>query len=179
MPKGKPRRKFRRYIKGNIDDTQTISALAANTGLKFGVSGAVTEKAWISSVKIFHSMTNYSPRANVGPIQVWIAHSDYTLSEIEEYIEASGSDSWSEGDLRTREIMRRKIKMVGQYAPTSTSVLEDTHVLNEGRPLTTKLGWMLQTGQKVAFVWYNAGSQAVSVTTPLMQLVGHANLWPA
>ena len=176
-----PRRKFRRYIRGNIDDTQVLATLSGNTGLKFAVTGTVTEKAWCSSVKLFHSMTNYTPTVNVGPVTVWITHSDYTLTEVEEYIEALGSASWDEGDLRTREIMKRGryIKMVGQYAPGDGDDASSTHVLNGGKPVTTKCGWMLTTGKTIAIVWYNSGSGGISGTSPLMQLVGHANLWPA
>ncbi len=157
------------------------STLAGNTGIRFLGSGTVTEKAWMSSVKATYSMSNYTPGADRGPIQVWLCHSDYSLAEIEEYIENTVSESWDEGDLiaRERNSRGRRIKFVGAFQPTSTSIATDTHVLNGGRMITTKANWMLQTGKGAVFVYYNTGSAALATTDPEVNINGHANLWPA
>ncbi len=171
----------RRYIRGNIDSDEFLgSSLAANTGIRFAFSGVLTEKAWISSVRAVYSMTNYTVAQNAGPIQVYLAHSDYTLSEFEAWRELTGSSSWTEGGLTEQEINRRgrKIKLVGQFGPTSTSVPTDTHLLNGGRPITTKLGWVGTTGQTVAVIFYNTGTAAMTTTSAEMQIQGHANIWP-
>ncbi len=180
MPKAARKgRKFRRYLRGNIDQGLSLSTLAGDTGIVSAVQGTVTESAWISSVKMFISMTNYTPVAAAGPIQVWIAHSDYSLAEIEEYIEEASNVSWDEGDMVSKEIMSRgrRIKMIGQFSPEGNAALEDTHVIS-ARPITTKLGFVLNTGKTVTFVFYNSGSAALTTTSPACQMVGHANLWP-
>ncbi len=50
-------------------------------------------------------------------------------------------------------------------------------VLNDGKPIKTKLNWILQEGQTLAFVGYNMGSVQVQTTTPDVRILGHANLW--
>ncbi len=176
----KPRRKFRRYIRGNINEGQSISALNSDTGVKKSFSGSPTETAWLSSIKAIYSMMNWTGVADAGPISIYLCHSDYTLAEVEEYIEASASGSWSEGDLRTKEIMSRGrlIKLIGAFTPDGGHLAGDTLTLNNGKPLTTKLGWTLVTGATVAMIIYNTGTAAVATTVPEVFVNGHANLWP-
>ncbi len=50
--------------------------------------------------------------------------------------------------------------------------------MNDGKPVTTKCGWMLQPGDSLALWYYNAGSAAVATTVPTVTTMGHANLWP-
>ncbi len=172
--KGRGRR-FRKYLKGQIDVDQLLGTLAAETLFSAAVPDTVVEKAWCSSVRAAYSMLNYTPGPTIGPITFGVAHSDYTSAEIEEWIESLGS--WDAGDLRSQEIARRKIRMIGTFEnPSSVS---DTARFNDGRQITTKCGWMLQTGQTVRFWWYNEGSGALATTDPTCHVSGHANLWPA
>ncbi len=174
------RRKYRRYQRGNVDETQNLTTLAANTGVKNALTGIVTERTWLSSLKLFHSLSQFTPITNAGPLQVYITHSGYSLAEIEEYIEAAGATSWDLGNKAQQEIMSRGkfIKLVGQYTVESTDAVETVHTLNDGKPITTKCGWMLETGQTAALFYYNAGVAAFATTVPVVQAVGHANLWP-
>lgn len=174
-------RKFRRYIRGNINEAQFLgSSLAANTGIRFVTAGTVDETTWLSSVKLTHSMNNFTVGQNIGPIAVYLAHSDYSLAEVEAFIEADSSQSWGEGDMVMKEIRSRgrRIKQVGIYSPVSGSLVTDTHVLNGGRPTRTKCGWTLTTGQGLSLIYYNTGTAACTTTSAEMQTNGHANLWP-
>ena len=178
----KPKRRsrgHRRYMRGTIEVEQALGALAANTGIKKAFDGVVTEKAWVSSVKSTYFLNDYTATAEAGPVSVYLAHSDYSLAEVESYIESIGSTSWDEGDLVTKEIAARgrRIKMVGQFLPLSGHLPADTIGLNGGRPITTKLNFMLTTGKTVAVIFYNAGN-AVLITSSNAQMLGHANLWP-
>ncbi len=165
------KRRFRPYLRGNIDETQQLgSTLAANTGIRKAVTDVLDQRAWLSSVVLTWTMTNFTSGDGQGPIMVGVAHQDYTLAEIEEWIETQAS--WSRGDKIAQEINGRKIKTVGTIIQTNNGQL------NDGKPVRTKCGWQLEVGQTVALWWYNTGSNALSTTDPDCETLGHANLWP-
>ncbi len=171
------KRKFRKYLKGNIDLTTQLSTLAAKTGLITDTSDPVEEKTWISSVKAFYALNNLTPSANDGPISLYVSHPDYTLVEIEEFIE--NAQSWSEGDLVAQEVAKRKIRLVGVF--TTDGAASDANAslsIGTGKPIHTKCGWMLQTGDALRFTYYNMGGSALATTDPTATVQGHANLWP-
>ena len=170
----KRRGRFRRYIRGVIQNRFTLGTLAATTLISSTNSDTVTEKAWLSSVKATWSMDQFTEGAGDGPILVGIAHSDYSDSEIEEFVEQV--TSWDEGNLVSKEISSRKIRRVGTFGSTGPAL--SGNVLNDGRPITTKCGWMLTTGDTVKFWAYNQGSSALATTSPAVVTAGHANLWP-
>lgn len=168
------KRRMRRYIKGNIDLNGNLGTLAAVTGILLVPADVVEEQAFISSVKCIYSLAGITQGDNVGPIHVGIAHSDYTLSEIEAWIEQS--TGWAQGDKVAQEISSRLIRRIGTF--DMPDVVGDSVTLNLGKPITTKLGWGLTTGQNVVFYVYNEGSVALSTTDPNVHITGHANLWP-
>ncbi len=173
--KGRKRR-FRRYIKGQIDHTLALSTLGSKVVIGSTVGDTVSEKAWCSSVKGAWSLDGFTPAAGDGPILVGLSHGDYTDTEIEEWIESL--DTWEEGDLIGQEIGKRKIRKVGVFRIPVGSGITDAQVLNDGRVFTTKCGWMFTTGQTIRFWAYNQGSSALT-TGALLRVEGHANLWPA
>ncbi len=83
-----------------------------------------------------------------GPIVVGVAHVDYTDAEIEEWIENQGS--WGTSDLVGQEIARRKIREVGQFSGETAD-----EVLNDGKPVHTKLRFMLNAGSTLKYWAYN------------------------
>lgn len=177
MAKGrhfKRTRKFRKYLRGGIDETKALGVLAAGDLLKEDVADAVSEKAWCSSVNLSWSLANFTPTAKAGPILVGIAHSDYTDAEIEAWIE--NLFSWNQGDQVQQEVASRKIRRVGILIPAGTGLLLSS-TLNDGRPLRTKAGWQLVTGQTIALWYYNMGSVDL-VTGAEVETIGFANLWP-
>lgn len=174
----KPRRRFRPYLRGQVDELQDLTTLAAQTGVKNAIDDTVTENTWCSSVELTWSLQEYQPADNAGPIIVGIAHSDYTLTEIEEYLESLGS--WEVQDLRTQEIAKRKIRRVGVFPTVVATDDFGATVLNDGKPIRTKCNWMLHTGQTIALWYYNAGTDALAgPPAPRVHTTGHANLWPA
>ncbi len=133
----------------------------------------LTETAFLSSVKATWSLKDLDPQPGDGPIVVGVAHSDYTVAEIEGWIEEGAS--WDQGNkVSTREINRRFIREVGVFP---VNLAAGTNVLNDGRPITTKCRWGLTTGQTVAFWAYNSGAGAL-VSGSILHVNGHANLWP-
>ncbi len=172
----RPRRKRRfhgNYLPGNIDiDLELGATLAANTVILVATQ-TVTETARVTSVKCMYSLGNWTPAAGEGPIMVGVAHSDYSLAEIEAWIEQV--NTWSQGDLVAKEISSRLIRRIGVFdAPT----LHEVTTLNDGKPIRTKLNWMLTTGQGLNFFGYNMGV-TLTGTSPNLDIQGKANLWPS
>ncbi len=166
------RRRFRAYLKGQIELDIGLGALAADTAITEPVGDTVTEEAWVSSVKAIYTLQDLPASTGDGPVIVGVAHSDYTLAEIEEWIENTAS--WEKYDLRQQEIAKRKIRRIGTFIQLSSA--EDMQVMNEGRQQHTKCGWMLGTGQTLQFWCYNAG--LVLNTGGVVHVRGHANIWP-
>ncbi len=173
--KARRSRKFRRYLKGNVDETLSLTTLAAKTLVGTLFDETPDEKVWISSLKGIWSIADFTPAAGDGPILVGVAHGDYSDAEVEEVIENTGS--WSEGDLvQSREIAKRLVRQIGVFdAETASS---DHQVLNDGKPITTKLGWLLTTGKTLRIWAYNLGDSALATTVPQVRVNGHVNLWP-
>ncbi len=171
---GKPRRKFRAYLRGNVDEVLALSTLASLTLISAVFDEVVEEQCWVSSVRGTWAMQRFTAQTDDGPIMVGLAHSDYTDAEIEAFIENTGS--WSRGDLVAQEVGKRKIRVVGIFQ--TPALAAEASVLNDGKPITTKCGWMLTTGQTLRFWAYNLGTSALATTDPRLELQGHANLWP-
>ncbi len=86
--------------------------------------------------------------AGEGPIDIGIAHGDYTAAEVEEWMEATAS--WTRGNKIASEQANRLIRRIGSFAGDTT---EET--LNDGMPITTKLNWHIVTGQNFNLFIYN------------------------
>ncbi len=162
-----------RYRRGVVNAELTTSVLAAKTASKANFPEAVSETARVSSVVASYSMQNFTPTEDSGPIMVGLAHSDYSVAEIEEYIE--NVNGWDSGDLvQSREVNKRWVRQVGIF-PTPSDLLTAV-VLNDGKPIKTKLNWSLATGQTVVVWAYNQGIVGL-VTAVDIDVRGHANLW--
>ncbi len=168
-------RKFRKYLRGSIDHRLDLGTLAANTLVSSILTDTVEEKAYVSSVKASYSMDQFTETADAGPILCGWAHSDYTDAEIEAFIENAGS--WSEGDKVQQEIAKRFIRQVGIFERRTG--VNEWGTIRDGAVFTTKLGWVLASGQSLRFWCYNMGEAAVATTDPNCRAQGHANLWPS
>ncbi len=171
---GRGRRKFRRYLRGNIDHKLALGTLGAGVVLKSNIADTVVDTTWLSSVRGTWSLEQYTKAIDDGPILVGICHSDYTGSEVEEWVE--NLSNWDQGDLIAQEIGRRKIRLVGMFSVPASA--EEVSVLNDGKQMTTKAGWLLSEGDTVSVWAYNSGESALATTDPGVRLQGHANLWP-
>ena len=163
-----------RYIRGNIDLDFALGTLAAQDVVVSAVAGVVAERTLVSSIVATYAMQGYTVTDNVGPVVVGVAHSDYSDAEIEAWIEQQ-TGSWSEADLPAREVASRKIRRIGSFSPPLSIA---STALNDGKPMKTKLNWILNVGQNLKFWAYNQGSVAIGTTDPDVHVTGHANLWP-
>ncbi len=175
---GKPRRRrgMGKYLRGNVDETFALGTLAAKTAILEANTDTVTERTLLSSLVLLWSLRGLTPASGDGPIMVGIAHSDYTLSEVESWIEQS--TGWSEANLVAREVSQRKIRRVGVFGDDGGAVAANVRTLRQGRYVKTKLNWILTQGQSVNYWAYNMGTSALATTDPDVLVQGHANLWP-
>jgi len=174
MAKNPKRRGRRRYLRGSVDESIAFAVLAAKDVAVEPFDETVNERTLISSLVAAYSLSNFSVTSGVGPILVGVAHSDYASAEIEAYIESSGS--WDEGDLVQQEIAKRRIRRIGIFDASDLATEDAT--LNDGKPIKTKLNWILNQGQGLQLWTYNLGTAAVVTTIPVVHAEGHANLWP-
>ncbi len=140
------------------------------------VTDTLDEKAWLSSCVLTWSLSELTLAANQGPIMVGVAHSDYTAAEIEEWVE--NTSSWEQGNKVQQEIARRKIRRVGTFLTEGNLGEVVRGILNDGKPIRTRCGWGLITGQTLKIWSYNLGSVALAGTAPDVNAEGHCNLWP-
>ncbi len=175
--RGRGKRSMGRYIRGNVDENLALGTLAAATLVGVLFDETVNERTYVSSIVATWNLSDFTEAADVGPIVVGIAHGDYSDAEIEAFIENTGS--WNEGDLvQQREVGRRLIRKVGTFGADGPVDSATSLTLNDGKPITTKLGWILLQGQTLRYWAYNPGAAAVSTTDPNVRLSGHVNLWP-
>ncbi len=162
-----------RYIRGTIDEDHGYTALASKDVALTVFDETVNERTLVSSIVATYSNKGLTPEAGVGPIMVGICHSDYTAAEVEAFIETTGS--WDEGDLVQQEVAARKIRRIGVFEEDSAL---ETETLNDGKPIKTKLNWILNQGQTLSLWTYNMGTAPVSTTAPVANAQGHVNLFP-
>ncbi len=150
-----------------------LSTLAAKTLTSINFSDASAERVLISSIVGAWSMGDFPPASTDGPIMVGLAKGDYSSAEIEEFVEQT--TSWNRGDEISQEVGRRKVKIVGVLRSTSASEVQS--VLNDGKPIKTKLNWTMLDGTFIKMWAYNMGDSALTGNAQI-HLGGHANLWP-
>ncbi len=172
--KGQRRANFSKYIDGVIDDRVTAPTLAGNTLVGLNVTKVTIDTCRISSIRAVWSLLNYTPIAN-NSIIVGVAHSDYTDAEVEGWLESAGS--WDRGNTTAREVRSRMCRIVGTFRVGAGGLASDVSVLNDGRPIKTKLNWLLTEGQTIKLWIFNGGSAAYATTVPVLEVQGKANLW--
>ncbi len=172
--KGRRRRRMGKYLRGSVDESLALGTLAAKTVVGIAFDETVNERTLVSSVVARYAITGFTPGTGDGPILIGLAHGDYTDAEIEAWIENTGS--WNEGDLVNQEIAARKIRRIGIFEIPDAETL--AAVLNDGKPMKTKMNWILLQGQTLRLWAYNLGVSAIATTSPEVSAQGHANLWP-
>ncbi len=173
MAKRPRRRNFAKYISGAIDHKTIFGGLAGNavgTGL---LSQTVQDTARVSSIRCTYGLSKFTALLDAGPIVCGVAHGDYTASEIEAYLEAAAS--WELGDKIAEEIRSRRVRIIGTFDTPTTALLNTR--LNDGRPIRTKLNWVIREDQTLQFWVYNQGTATLTTTAPELYVQGKANLW--
>ncbi len=162
-----------KYINGNVNVALVLGTLGPDTLISADPSDSVSEAAFATSAVLRWALSNYTDGATLGPIMVGLAHSDYTDTEVEQWVERASS--WELGDKISQEVSRRLIRKVGVFLSPEDAAHDET--LNDGKPIKTKLGWRLTTGQTISIWAYNMGTGALVTTSPRVDVQGHINLF--
>ncbi len=173
MPR-KGNKRMGKYLRGTVDEVASLTTLGAETLVGNPFDSVVDSRTRVTSIVATYALADFTPTAGVGPIVVGIAHGDYSDAEIEAWIEQTGS--WNESDLvSSKEVANRLIRMVGTFDRIGNA--EDVAVLNDGKPIKTRLNWLLNEGATLKQWAYNSGTGAVATTVPQFRMNGHVNLF--
>ncbi len=149
---GKPSyHKSFRLRKVHTTPAQALSTLAGVTVLATGLTGSGDGAYRCVSVNGIHSILGLT--AGEGPVTVGFAHSDYSVTEIKEAIESALSISV--GDKVAQEKSNRLVRVIGE-------VSAEEPVLNDGKPMKTRLNWLIPIGKAVNMFAYNNNSSPLT-----------------
>ncbi len=143
----------------------TLGALANNIVVTGTLTSSADGQYRAMSVKLLWSIRNVT--VGQGPIIVGFAHSDYSVTEIKEAIEIASSINI--GDKVSNEKANRLVRVVGVF-----SGAESDQVLNDGKPMKTRLNWQMPIGANVNVFAYNDSGAALT-TGGLVEANG--DLW--
>ncbi len=93
------------------------------------------------------------------------AHSDYSVTEIKECLETLNIDP---GNKVAQERAKRLIRIVGTFGSNANEAL------NDGKPISTKLNWLITEAFQVNFFVFNDDTVALT-TGSLVNFTG--NMW--
>ncbi len=142
--------------------TQPSLALGtlASKGVLSGALIATADGAYRAiSVRLSWSMIGLD--AADGPIVFGLAHSDYSVTEIKESLEAA--NAISVGNKVAQEQVNRLVRQVG--------VMPADGEFNDGMPVKTRLNWLIPIGKAINFWAYNDGG-ALLVTGAILSCAG-------
>ncbi len=147
--------KKRNYEDIEVDKTLALGTLASGQSSEVNLTSDTASENFITTrVELAWAIRDLTP--GEGPLQVGVAKSDYTTTEIDAFLEnASG---FTRGNLIQQEISRRQVRAIGVFPG------ELAHeVLNDGKEIKTRLNWrILEDSTLAAFIYNNSGA---SLTT--------------
>ncbi len=158
------KRRMRGYRKLPVDAEALGGTVAADDVTATLFTPVMTEERRITSAEL--TWTWEGVTAGNGPIVVGLAHSDYSAAEIEECLEAAGA--WDEGDKVAQEQANRLVRVVGTFGDGTVA-----QELNDGKPVKTKLNWLIATGDTLQIFIWNRGD--VLDTGSEVAASGHLN----
>ncbi len=111
--------------------------------------------------------------SGVGPFHFGIAKSDYSSAEIEAWFENQAG--FTRADLVAQELSRRHIKQIGVFMPEAVAANAKVNVVvNDGKPIKTRLNWRIVEGTRISMWMYNNGDVVVPATAGQdFNAVGH------
>lgn len=143
-----------------------VGAITVSEFSGIDLGSTVNERMYLSSVVTTVGTEGFT--TGEGPFVVYVAHSDYTNTEVEEAIKAT--NSWDMGDLVAREQANRKVRLVAEFSGTAAD-----QIANDGKPIKVKLGFTLEEGDTLQWGVFAA---ADTITTGgSIVLAGHVNGW--
>ncbi len=170
MPKARRRRRPKRdWFRIPVDITEVLTTLADSAGLLQNLTTAVlTHDARITSIELSYNLVGST--LGEQPISMWICHSDYTLTEVEEVIELTGL--LGPGEMIERERSKRLVRHIGDI--THVDQTAESVGLNDGKPIKTRLNWLIPDGKTITMVSYNNTGSPLT-TGAVVRVMGKIN----
>lgn len=131
-------------------------ALADQTVLAAPLSSVSDEEYRAISLKLWLSIRAHT--AGEGPILVGVAHNDYSVTEIKQYIEATAT--MTRNNMIAAEQANRFIRRLGVFAGDAV-----TETLNDGNPIHVKLNWHVVDGTALQIWAYNQSGATLTTGT--------------
>ncbi len=145
-----------------INANSAIGALASFDVVANIITGSPAGKLRVKSFDCAYAIVDKTD-ADEGQT-IGLAHSDYSAAEIEECLEAS--TAIDAGDKVAQERANRLVREIGVFSRGDTG-----GKLNEGKPIKTKLNWLLTAGDSIQ-LWIRNSSGTVYTTGALIAIVG-------
>jgi len=165
MPKAYPRKRRRFSLRRvRITPERALATLASDTAIVNSLTVVAPSAYRAVSIKATWNLVGLT--ANEGPITVGYAHDDYTVAEIKEALEAAASID--PGNKIAQEQANRLIRIVGTFASGAAGLL------NDGKPISTRLNWLIGVGHAVNMFAYNEFPSALT-TGAVVHCVG--DMW--
>lgn len=164
-----PRRKFnmrRVRLTGNLD----VGALAAADLIAGPLVAVAADTYRCISIDASYVWKDVQATIDDGA-QFGVSHSDYSASEVEECLEATGSIDL--GDKVAQERANRLVREIGIFA-SSPDGASGGVPFNNGMPVKTRLNWLLSIGD-VINLWVRNSSGVVYTTGSALGCTG--NMW--
>ncbi len=170
MGKKKPSRRFN-LRRVRVTAVLALGALATKDVISAGGTGVVTSPVRVMSVKQTYTWSNIGA-SDDDTLEFGVAHSDYSAAEIEEALEAT--TSMDPGDKIAAERANRLVRSIGTISAALAGAAGGGAPFNDGRPMKTKLNWLLTEGDSLS-IWARNGSGTVYTTGSSLQTIGE--LW--
>ncbi len=133
-----------------------LSTLTTDTAITVGVTAAAADTYRAMIAKMVWNLQGLT--AGEGPLTVGYVHSDYTVAEIKECLEATSAID--QGDKVAQEAANRLVRIVG-------SVDAEDSRLNDGKPISTKLNWKISIGKFVNIFAFNESTATLTTGSSL------------
>ncbi len=152
LAKRKPSRRRFTLRRVRITPELALSTLASDTAVVTDVTSNSTATYRVISVSATWGLSGGT--VNEGPLTVGFCHSDYTVTEIKECLEAQSSIS--PGQKIEREQANRLVRIVGVLT-------EAQPTLNDGKPIKTRLNWLMAaSSDNLSMFVYNEDTAALT-----------------
>ncbi len=160
---GKGRRKFNLR---RVRVTPAIALVTLGSGIVIAANVTPAAVSTYRCVSIKGQWALSALTAGEGPISVGYAHSDYSVTEIKEAIDAGAAID--QGDKLEQEKANRLVRRVGTFPAIQGAVL------NDGKPIATKLNWLMTIGDSVN-LWAQNESTGALTTGARLNMQG--DMW--
>ncbi len=146
----------------NVNETLTLSTLGSGVVL-VSKSDNFEREFYAISADLTWSIRGLTLAE--GPIDVGVAHGDYTVTEIKENLDLTGMEDPS--DMIATEQGRRKVRRSGRFSGVAAN-----EVLNDGKDIRTPIRFpLVGTVAQVGFWAHNLGAGALT-TGAVIQCFG-------